>query len=76
MEAPQRAVGRGNLFGGLADRDRVMARAVAANLTGGQGPKGVAGCRFDIEDHEFVEEEHDERCDYPPELREPDDEPW
>ena len=64
-------------MGGLADRDKVMARAVEANLIGGQGPRGVPGCGFDIEDHDFVEEEHDDDgCECPPELCEHDDEPW
>ena len=65
------------LLGTAAELGKVMARAAEANLAGGQGPKGLRGCGFDTEDHDFVEEEVDEDgCLCPPELEDHDDEPW
>ena len=69
--------GVGYLLGGTADLVDVLARAAATNSSGEPGPTGLPGCGFDIADHEFVEQAHDdEGCECPPELDDHDDEPW
>ena len=74
---PAVRTGEGFLLGGTADLGEVLARAAVSNSLGEPGPRGLPGCGFDIGDHDFVDEAHDDDgCECPPELADHDDEPW